>query len=83
MTMRVEGTEHLYRRPGWECRVCQQPWPCATAKADLLEEFRTLPSVLTIYMSAQMYDALIDLTSHGQQAPPDLYERFLGWTRNT
>jgi len=45
-------------------------------------EFSRFPSVLNIYMSAQMYEALEDMTAHGQQAPPDLYERFLSWARN-
>jgi len=79
----TEHAEHLNHRPSWDCRVCGKPWPCAIAKTDLLAEFRHFPSVLTIYMSAQMYDALGDLTSHGQSAPPDLYERFLSWARSS
>ena len=81
MTTTVREVEHLHDRPAWDCRVCRNPWPCANAKADLLEEFRSFPSVLTIYLSAQMYDALGDLTSHGEPPPPDLYERFLSWVR--
>ena len=81
MTTTIEGTDHLHDRPAWDCRVCRQPWPCANAKSDLLQEFRSFPSVLTIYMSAQMYDALGDLTSRGEPTPPDLYERFLSWAR--
>ncbi len=79
MTTTVEGTEHLHDRPNWDCRICKTPWPCATAKADLRDEFRTFPSVLTIYLSSQMYDALTDLTSDGEPTPPDLYQRFLSW----
>jgi hypothetical protein len=82
MTALLFGTEHLYSRPHWDCRACAVSWPCANAKAGLLEEFRAFPSVLTIYMSAQMHQALSDLTSHGEAAPPDLYERFLSWTRH-
>ncbi|MBL7262041.1 hypothetical protein [Paractinoplanes lichenicola] len=37
--------------------------------------------MLTIYLSAQMYDALGDLISAGQMAPGDLFERFIGWAR--
>ncbi|MBB4697297.1 hypothetical protein [Paractinoplanes abujensis] len=37
--------------------------------------------MLTLYLSAQMYDALGDLISIGQMTPTDLYERFLGWAR--
>jgi hypothetical protein len=81
MSVTVKQTEHLSGRPDWDCRSCGRPWPCANAKADLLAEFRKFPSVLRIYMSAQMYEALNDLTSHGEPAPADLYERFLSWTR--
>lgn len=82
MTALTFGTEHLHCRPRWDCRACALPWPCANAKADLLEEFRAFPSVLAIYMSAQMHEAMIDLTAHGEAAPPDLYERFLAWARD-
>ncbi|GAA2623019.1 hypothetical protein GCM10010436_29400 [Paractinoplanes durhamensis] len=78
----VDRTEHLHGRPDWDCRTCQQPWPCANAKANLLVEFRKFPSVLTIYLSAQMYDAMGDLTSHGEPMPTDLYDRFLTWARH-
>jgi hypothetical protein len=81
MTTMVKSAEHLYRRPEWDCRVCRQPWPCANAKATLLAEFRNFPTVLTIYLSAQMYDALGDIQSSGAPAPPDLYERFVSWAR--
>jgi hypothetical protein len=76
-----EAAEHLHDRPGWNCRTCRQPWPCDTAKANLLAEFRDFPSVLTIYLSAQMYDAMGDLTPNGGPVPAGLYERFLSWTR--
>ena len=79
MTAPEPTTEHTHHRPQWDCRVCGQPWPCANAKSDLSAEFRDFPSVLTVYMYGQMHDALLDLTSHGAPAPPDLYERFLGW----
>ncbi|GIM89520.1 hypothetical protein [Paractinoplanes toevensis] len=82
MTTMVKRGEHLRDRPDWDCRSCQQPWPCANAKANLLVEFRQFPSVLTIYLSAQMYEALGDMTSRGEPAPPNLYERFLSWARH-
>lgn len=79
VTTTAQLTEHLYGRPSWDCRICGRPWPCANAKACLAAEFRGLPSVLAIYMSAQMHDALMDLTAHGAEAPSNLYERFLAW----
>jgi hypothetical protein len=80
MTITISGTQHMHRRPGWDCRVCGKPWPCENAKADLLEEFRMFPSVLTIYLSGHMCQALVDLTPKGKRPPDDLYERFLSWT---
>ena len=79
MTTTMQRTEHSNVRPSWDCRVCGLPWPCASAKADLVREFEKFPSVLAIYMSAQMHDALSDLSDYGDPAPLDLYERFLGW----
>jgi len=81
MTKTIQRVEHLHARPAWDCRVCDEPWPCANAKTNLLAEFRGFPSVLTIYLSGQMYDALDDLTSHGEHTPADLYERFIAWIR--
>ena len=71
--------EHVGERPSWDCSACARPWPCANAKERLLTEFRGFPSVLTIYMSAQMCEAMLDLTAHGVDPPTDLYERFLAW----
>lgn len=81
MSATPKHAEHLCQRPVWDCRTCGRPWPCANAKSDLLAEFYKFPSVLQIYMSAQMHDALHDLTSHGEPVPADLYQRFLSWTR--
>lgn len=75
----AQQAEHLYGRPTWDCLACGHPWPCANAKADLVSEFRRFPSVLAIYMSAQMSDALRDLATHGTTAPSDLNERFIAW----
>jgi hypothetical protein len=74
----LEGS-HIGERPTWDCGACTKPWPCANAKNRLIAEFQGLPSVLAIYMSALMCEALIDLTAHGAEAPPDLHDRFLSW----
>ncbi|WP_203720435.1 hypothetical protein [Paractinoplanes brasiliensis] len=47
----------------------------------LLEEHGRFSSVLTVYLSAQMYDALGDLIATGHPMPADLFERFIGWAR--
>jgi hypothetical protein len=71
--------EHLWVRPSWDCRICGQTWPCATAKESLIGEYQRFPTVLTIYLFGQMATAFDDLMSHGESPPPDLYERFLSW----
>jgi hypothetical protein len=78
----TEHAEHLHGRPDWNCLTCRQPWPCPEARAGLLAEFRTFPSVLTVYLCSQMYDAMADLTAQGDPAPTNIYERFLSWSRN-
>lgn len=79
LTTTAQQTDHLHDRPGWDCSTCGEPWPCAVAKVGLAMEFQKFPSVLAIYMAAQMNDAALDLTAHGTLPPPDLYERFLAW----
>ena len=79
MTEDERQTDHLGVRPSWDCSACGLPWPCPNAKEELLIEFREFPSVLVIYMSAQMTDAFDDLTAYGNIPPPDLYDRFLSW----
>ncbi len=79
----ASGTEHLRGGPSWNCRTCARPWPCTKARADLTEEFRDFPSVLTVYMAAQMHDALTDMTVGNRPAPRDLYERFLAWIQHS
>lgn len=69
----------MWVRPSWDCEACAKPWPCVQAKEALTVEFRHFPSVLCIYMSGQLEDALDDLTANGEDPPPDLYERFLDW----
>ncbi|MFG1602427.1 hypothetical protein [Actinoplanes sp. NPDC049265] len=71
--------EHLWIRPSWDCRTCQQPWPCPTAREAMLDEFQQFPSVLIVYMHSQMTAAFLDMTASGQSPPADLFERFLYW----
>jgi hypothetical protein len=74
-----DDQKHLGERPLWTCRLCGDPWPCAEARRELLAEFRRFPSVLKIYMTAQMVDAVTDLGSGDGEPPRDLYARFLSW----
>jgi hypothetical protein len=74
-------TPHLGQRPTWACAACHQPWPCAQAKRELLTEFHRFPSSLIVYMSSYLTEAMDDLTAPNATAPPDLWDRFLGWAR--
>lgn len=79
MTDEPRLVEHIRRRPSWDCARCGQPWPCANAKENLLREFGDFPSVLTIFMATQMYDAFDDLATRGGLPPRQLNDRFLAW----
>ncbi|WP_164466197.1 hypothetical protein [Actinoplanes teichomyceticus] len=79
----TQETEHLHHRPDWNCHVCGSPWPCPIARSRLLHEYRALPSMLRIYLSAQMYEALEDIIAGGATPPINLYERFLGWAQQS
>jgi len=75
----IMGQPHCQHPDESCCNRSGEPWPCAIAKVHLTVEFDRFPSVLAIYMAAQMHDALLDLTVHGTSPPSDLYERFLAW----
>ncbi|WP_433369091.1 hypothetical protein ACQPZX_42810 [Actinoplanes sp. CA-142083] len=78
MSASTSRTEHLHDRPAWVCRICHQPWPCPSARTMLLAEFRGFPSVLALYLSTKMYDAMGDLGPEPDQGT-NFYERFLSW----
>ena len=77
--MPVPRTEHIAQRPSWDCRVCEQPWPCAVAKVDLAEQFAHRPTRLKIYMRSNMYEAIEDMRAGTRGSPAGLSERFLLW----
>ena len=81
MVSAAELPKHLRTRPSWDCLACGRPWPCASAKGEMVLEFRRHPSSLAVYMSAYLGEALDDLTAHGETPPADLFLRFLGWVR--
>jgi hypothetical protein len=47
----------------------------------LLDEFSSYPTVLTIFMAAQMHVAQDDFVKHGGAPPADLFGRFMMWIR--
>lgn len=75
---RVDGDDHQPDRPGWDCRCCEQPWPCAPAKVRLGEAYAGDRLGLAIYMGGLYDQALAEL----QLSPaPDVFARFVAWTR--
>lgn len=77
--MLVPRTEHVGERPYWDCRACGEPWPCATAKAELTDQYRNFPHGLAVYLGSCLLEAIDDWAAGSGGPPPDLYERFLGW----
>lgn len=81
---RAEG-EHQPARPGWLCRNCGHPWPCAQARRTLLAEYEGSGVGLSLYLAACLNTAIDDLR-HLNAAYAcgyaGLFDRFLGWTRH-
>jgi hypothetical protein len=66
---------HLPDRPSWHCHGCGKEWPCATARAELIEEHRYDGTALRIYLLGQMQEAIAELGGR----PDAMFERFLQW----
>ncbi len=67
---------HFPARPGWGCTGCDQPWPCATRKVELLAESSETGISLRYVMAEHMFQAAADF---GAEQPADLVDRFVGW----
>lgn len=60
----------------WICRNCAGPWPCGTARLNLLREFTNDRIGLCVYLASQYATAVDDLyPTH----PALIYGRFVGW----
>jgi hypothetical protein len=67
--------EHLPARPSWDCRVCGQRWPCATAQTLLVRAHGQ------VELAVLMWDYLEEAARDMPHAPAsDLFDRFLHWT---
>ena len=66
-------SDHTPNPPGWTCRACADPWPCAPRRAELLTEYEKTRPALYFFLASCMVSALEDL----QEEP--LHGRFLGW----
>ncbi|MEU8328780.1 hypothetical protein [Micromonospora sp. NPDC048839] len=69
-------TTHGPVLPLWLCEGCDRPWPCATRRGELLDEYATSPVALAGYLGSHLAAAMRDMS----WAPADtVYRRFLGW----
>lgn len=71
--------EHVAVRPGWQCPIDGEPWPCEARRAALLAEIMTDDRAYTsllMYLAAVMEDAINDLP---HKSAADMWSRFLGW----
>lgn len=77
--MPLPPKEHTAGRPLWNCAACGRPWPCFSAKGDLLLHYRRFRTGLHIHLMASLEQAAGDLAGTAQAQPGELYERFLAW----
>jgi hypothetical protein len=71
---------HLPLRPSFDCATCGEPWPCASARVELIQEYHEQTMRLLQYLAGQMGDAMGQaVKSHDWGRVDNLYDRFLGW----
>lgn len=68
---------HLANRPAWTCQVCEEPYPCATRRVQLLGEFGGASVQLSVFMSIDYMDAMDELPDVPAE---ELHRRFF-WYR--
>lgn len=74
----AESLEHTATRPSWRCRIDGKPWPCPTARRQLVLDFADDPSQLAAYLGAHLGEAYQDLS---WRRGGDVYAQILGWHR--
>jgi hypothetical protein len=67
---------HEPRFPTWRCKVCRDPWPCGTARAELYALYADSLATLELNLSLLMVEASRDLR---RDCAGSLYDRFVGW----
>jgi hypothetical protein len=73
---------HTPLRPTWLCRGCADPWPCPTARRDLLTNHADDLVFLAVFMATTMTEAiydLVELNSDAVPTPAELWDRFMAW----
>ena len=69
-------SDHEPAKPSWDCDTCAAAWPCAEAREHLAAYLGQV--ALAIHMCERLDDAAGDLR---HVPPPELFRRFLSWTR--
>lgn len=70
---------HVPDRPSWICRADGRPWPCLAARVHLRSHYSRDQVGLSVYMNTRLMTAAVEL-AEGGTPPPDLFQRFVGWT---
>ncbi|MFI5492519.1 hypothetical protein [Actinoplanes sp. NPDC051859] len=79
----VQELTHTPLQPSLDCSVCDQPWPCAPAKVELLEEFKGNLTSLMVYLGTYLDRAMREAVSdHHWGRVDNLFDRFVGWARS-
>ncbi|MGN9804626.1 flavin reductase [Micromonospora sp. L32] len=76
-----QATRHIPLRPMWLCRVDAHPWPCASAKLDLLDAYADDRHGLRHHLSELKDEAEDDIAQLDSGNRPQLADRFLSWVR--
>lgn len=72
------GGDHAPRRPSWECRACDHPWPCDPAREHLMGTSNR------VELATSAWERLSEAVEDMPTAPPrELFERFVAWTRTS
>ena len=66
--------DHVWQRPSWQCRACDEAWPCPPAKVALTAGADRVS--LAMYMWGNLDQAVADLP---RRSPAELFDRFVGW----
>jgi hypothetical protein len=69
--------EHSPERPSWHCRACGEPWPCAPAREQLVEE--TGGGTILAIQCWVYFDLYVRDMGNGPLG--EAFQRFIGWAR--
>ncbi|WP_433221328.1 hypothetical protein ACQP00_20335 [Dactylosporangium sp. CS-047395] len=73
----VPLSAHFPTRPGWQCEVCAQPWPCPTRQAEFTTAIDAgVGQGVALLLASSLGRASLDRPDIGADR---LHEQFLGW----